>query len=100
MSGEAPISIDDETLSHLEELARLELHPAEREKVKADLAAVLGFVAELAELQEGEVATDLAAPERTRPDVPRPGLPREAALALAPAARDGYFEVPRTVEEA
>lgn len=91
--------IDDETLSHLEELARLELAPEERERVKADLAAVLGFVDALADLPEGEDASDLTAPQRTRPDVPRPGLPRDAALALAPASRDGYFEVPRTVEE-
>ncbi len=91
--------VDDETLAHLEDLARLELAPEERERVKADLAAVLGFVAQLADLPEGGEAADLAAPARTRPDVPRPGLTRVAALALAPAARDGYFEVPRTVEE-
>jgi aspartyl-tRNA(Asn)/glutamyl-tRNA(Gln) amidotransferase subunit C len=96
--GRTPV-IDDETLARLEELARLELAPDERERVKADLAAVLGFVAQLADLPEGPGAEDLTAPERTRPDVPRPGLPRDAALALAPAARDGYFEVPRTVDE-
>lgn len=100
MSGSPTPVIDDEALAHLEELARLELAPEERARVKADLQAVLGFVAELADLPEGVADADLAAPERTRPDVPRPGLAREAALALAPAARDGYFEVPRTVEEA
>lgn len=91
--------IDDAALARLEELARLELEPAERARVKADLAAVLGFVAQLAELPAGPVDPGLAAPERTRPDEPQPGLPRDTALALAPDARDGFFAVPRTLEE-
>ncbi len=34
-----------------------------------------------------------------RPDEVAPSLPREAALALAPATADGFFRVPRTVDE-
>lgn len=92
-------SIDDEALAHLERLARLEVPADERESVKADLAAVLEFVAQLNHLPVD--GADLAGAEATsgRPDVPRPSLGQQAALSVAPAARDGYFEVPRTVDE-
>ena len=35
----------------------------------------------------------------TRPDVPRPGLTAEQALAGAPEAEDQRFRVPRILEE-
>jgi aspartyl-tRNA(Asn)/glutamyl-tRNA(Gln) amidotransferase subunit C len=34
-----------------------------------------------------------------RQDVPRPGLTREQALAMAPAAEDGRFRVPQILGE-
>ncbi len=92
-------TIDDEALRRLEALARLELGDAERERLEADLTAVLGFVATLRELPDEVGRAPFEVPQRTRPDEPRPGLAREAALSVAPATRDGYFEVPRTVDE-
>ncbi|MBV8950036.1 MAG: Asp-tRNA(Asn)/Glu-tRNA(Gln) amidotransferase subunit GatC, partial [Actinobacteria bacterium] len=35
-----------------------------------------------------------------RMDAPRPGLPRDEVLAMAPAAEDGRFRVPRILGEA
>ncbi|HEX7001625.1 MAG TPA: Asp-tRNA(Asn)/Glu-tRNA(Gln) amidotransferase subunit GatC [Trueperaceae bacterium] len=91
--------IDDEALAHLERLARLVVPAEEREAVRADLAAVLEFVTQLNELPVESV--DLAVSEggSGRPDVPRPSLDRAAALSVAPETRDGYFEVPRTLDE-
>jgi aspartyl-tRNA(Asn)/glutamyl-tRNA(Gln) amidotransferase subunit C len=35
-----------------------------------------------------------------RPDEPRPGVPRDEVLAMAPEAQDGRFRVPRILGEA
>lgn len=93
------VSVDDETLAHLERLARLEVPADERESIKADLGTVLAFVAQLEDLaiETGSSVADL--PNAARPDVPRPSLGQAAALAVAPASREGYFEVPRTLDE-
>ena len=92
-------SVDDRTLEHLERLARLEVPEEERDGIKADLSTVLTFVAQLADLAIGSDAPETDAPSAARPDVQRPSLGQAAALAVAPASRDGYFEVPRTVDE-
>lgn len=92
-------SVDDRTLEHLERLARLEVPAEERDGIKADLSTVLTFVAQLADLAIGADAPKTDAPSAARPDVQRPSLGQAAALAVAPASRDGYFEVPRTVDE-
>ena len=34
-----------------------------------------------------------------REDVVKPSLPREAALANAPLQEDGYFKVPKVLED-
>ena len=52
------ISVDDQTLEHLERLARLEVPPEERESIKLDLSTVLAFVAQL-----GDLAIEPGAPE-------------------------------------
>lgn len=96
---EPTTSIDDETLAHLEHLARIEVPADERESVKADLSTVLAFVAQLGEMASETEARAADAPSSARPDVPRPSLGQAAALAVAPASREGYFEVPRTLDE-
>lgn len=96
---EPALSVDDQTLEHLERLARLEVPAEEREGIKADLSTVLTFVAQLAGLSVGTGTPETDAPSTARPDVPRPSLGQAAALAVAPASRDGYFEVPRTLDE-
>lgn len=94
--------IDDATLDHLQRLARITVPADERERLKHDLGEVLGFVAQLREVDvEGlsELTRPISTAGVTRQDEPSPSLPRERALAMAPATRDGFFEVPRTVDE-
>jgi aspartyl-tRNA(Asn)/glutamyl-tRNA(Gln) amidotransferase subunit C len=82
-------------------LARLTLAPGEAARFEPQLARVLEYIAQLDELDTTGVeptshVVPLAAP--LRPDEPRPGLTREAALAAAPRVAEGVFVVPKFVE--
>ncbi len=78
-------------------LARLALAEEEIEPMARELSAVLDHVARIGELDLGDVAPTSHVVEMTgalRPDEPRPCLPREVALAQAPAVSDDGFLVP------
>jgi aspartyl-tRNA(Asn)/glutamyl-tRNA(Gln) amidotransferase subunit C len=86
----------DEVL-HVAQLARLALSEDEIEPMARELSAVLDHVARIAELELDDVAPTSHVVEVTgalRPDVPRPSLPRELALAQAPAVSEDGFLVP------
>ncbi len=98
LADEEPTRID---VARIAALARLTLAPGEAESLRPQLERILGFVAELDELDTADVeptrhAANLAAP--LREDVPQAGLTRDAALAGAPATVDGGFAVPKFVE--
>lgn len=79
------------------QLARLALSEDEIEPMARELSAVLDHVARIAELELDDVAPTSHVVEVTgalRPDVPRPSLPRELALAQAPAVSEDGFLVP------
>ena len=78
-------------------LARLALAEEEIEPMARELSAVLDHVAKIAELDLDGVPPTSHVVEVTgalRPDVPRPSLPREVALAQAPASGQDGFLVP------
>ncbi len=86
----------DEVL-HVARLARLALSDDEIEPMARELSAVLEHVARIGELDLEDVAPTSHVVEVTgalRPDEPRPSLPREIALAQAPAVSDNGFLVP------
>lgn len=86
----------DEVL-HVARLARLALAEEEIEPMARELSAVLDHVAKIAELDLDGVPPTSHVVEVTgalRPDVPRPSLPREVALAQAPASGQDGFLVP------
>jgi aspartyl-tRNA(Asn)/glutamyl-tRNA(Gln) amidotransferase subunit C len=84
----------DEVL-HVARLARLALSEEEIEPMARELSAVLDHIARIAELDLADVAPTSHVVEVTgalRPDEPRPCLPRELALAQAPAVSgDGFL---------
>jgi aspartyl-tRNA(Asn)/glutamyl-tRNA(Gln) amidotransferase subunit C len=93
--------IDRDEVLHVARLARLQLSEDEIEPMARELSAVLDHVARIAELELGDVpATSHVIADATpthpalRPDEPRPCLPREVALAQAPAVSEGGFSVP------
>lgn len=90
----SPIEVDVEKLARL---ARLDLKDSERESFGPQIAAILGFVEQLSELDTEGVepmtsALDVA--NRFRDDVLASSLTSAEATANAPASEDGYFLVP------
>jgi len=89
--------IGREEVLHVAKLARLALSEEEIEPMARELSAVLDHVARFAELDIDDVAPTshaVAVSGALRPDVPRPSLPRELALAQAPAVSEDGFLVP------
>jgi aspartyl-tRNA(Asn)/glutamyl-tRNA(Gln) amidotransferase subunit C len=89
--------IDREQVLHVARLARLRLVEEEIEPMARELSAVLDHVARIGELDLTDVLPTSHVVEvsgRLRADEPEPCLPREVALAQAPAVRDDGFLVP------
>lgn len=89
--------IDRDEVLHVARLARLRLEEDEVERMAGELSAVLDHIARIAELDLEDVAPTSHVVEVTgalRPDEPRASLPREVALAQAPAVSGEGFLVP------
>jgi aspartyl-tRNA(Asn)/glutamyl-tRNA(Gln) amidotransferase subunit C len=89
--------IDREQVLHVAKLARLKLSEEEVERMTGELSHILEHVDRIAQMDlDGvEPTSHVVALENVlRADMPRPSLPREAALANAPEPVDGAFRVP------
>lgn len=86
---------------YVAELARLELAPAEEERLTGQLNAILEYMGQLAEVDTAGVeATSHVLPLTNvlREDEPRPCLTNAEALANAPDPDQGHFAVPKIIE--
>ena len=91
----------DFDIKYVVRLARIELSPAEEQKLGAQLGNILGYIEKLKELDVSQVEpTAHAVPmvNVTRPDEVRAGLSNEEALRNAPAKANGLFIMPKIVE--
>lgn len=89
--------IDREQVLHVATLARLRLDDAEVDRMADELSSILAHVERMNELDLGGVVPTTHVVEVSgalRPDVPRPSLDREIALAAAPDRTDEGFVVP------
>ena len=89
--------IDRAQVLHVARLARLRLTEDEVERMSAELSHVLDHIEKIGELELDGVPPTTHVVEVSgalRPDVVEPSLPREVALAQAPAVADGGFLVP------
>jgi aspartyl-tRNA(Asn)/glutamyl-tRNA(Gln) amidotransferase subunit C len=89
-------------VAHLARLARLDLAEDELDHYAEQLDVILTSVARVSEVAADDIPpTSHPVPlvNVTRPDVARPGLPRNETLAAAPAVEDDRFRVPRILEE-
>jgi aspartyl-tRNA(Asn)/glutamyl-tRNA(Gln) amidotransferase subunit C len=89
--------IDRDEVLHVARLARLQLSEEEVEPMAQELSAVLDHIAKIGELDLEDVPPTSHVVELTsalRADEPRPSLPREVALAQAPAVDQDGFLVP------
>jgi aspartyl-tRNA(Asn)/glutamyl-tRNA(Gln) amidotransferase subunit C len=89
--------IDREQVLHVARLARLELSEDEVAKMAGELSKILQHIEKIGALDLGDVPPTTHVVEvanALRADVPRECLPREVALANAPAVADDGFSVP------
>ncbi|MEJ5329494.1 MAG: Asp-tRNA(Asn)/Glu-tRNA(Gln) amidotransferase subunit GatC [Desulfobaccales bacterium] len=94
------MAITQDEVLHVASLARLTLAPEEVELFTRQLGDILAYVNQLAQVDTTGVAPMthvLPEPEAFREDVVTESLPREEALANAPAKEEGAFMVPRVI---
>lgn len=93
--------MDRAQIRHVAELAELELTDAEEERLAAEIGRIVAYVHELDAIDTQDVpptAHVMAEASPLREDEPHPGLDHDDALAGAPRAAHGGFEVPTFVE--
>ena len=98
--SEVRISLKD--VEHVARLARLELGPEEKERMRRELDGILRYIDKLRAVDtEGIEPTSHAIPLTNvmREDVTRPSFPRSEMLANAPERSGDFFRVPKIIEE-
>lgn len=89
-------------VARLGQLARIDLSEDELARLAPQLEVILESVARVSELDTTDVPPTSHPEPLTnvfRPDVLEPSLPRADALAMAPAAEEDRFRVPRILGE-
>ena len=93
--------ISDETMEYVGILAKLELSSEEKERAKEDMAKMLDYIDTLNELDTSgvEPMTHIFPVNNVfREDEEKDEWSREEILENAPKQKDGFFQVPKTVE--
>ena len=95
------MSLTPEQVVWVAHLARLDLPPADRDRLARQLSAILDYVDQLQQVDTAGVeplAHPLPVQNVFRPDDPAPSLPPDAALANAPDRRGDFFAVPAVLD--
>ncbi|MFC6645647.1 Asp-tRNA(Asn)/Glu-tRNA(Gln) amidotransferase subunit GatC [Granulicella cerasi] len=106
-TSNSAVSIDE--VRHVAALANVELTAEELPRMARDLNAILGYIAELNELDTTGIApmaqasealglTPAAHGETLRVDEVRPSVDRAAVMAEAPETDGRFFKVPKVIE--
>jgi aspartyl-tRNA(Asn)/glutamyl-tRNA(Gln) amidotransferase subunit C len=96
------MKITKQEVEHVAKLARLELTEAEKDAFGRQLSSILTYMEKLNTYDTAGVeptATLLGEVNVFREDEVRPSLPADRALANAPDRADGFFVVPKIIEE-
>jgi aspartyl-tRNA(Asn)/glutamyl-tRNA(Gln) amidotransferase subunit C len=107
MSEGTGVTVED--VRHVAELANLELTAEELPRMARDLNAVLGYIAQMSELDTNSVEPmaqvgqmlGLAAAESgesLRQDAVKASVDRAAVMAAAPETDGRFFKVPKVIE--
>ena len=97
------MKICEQDIKTVASLSRLRIRDEEAEEVISQLNKILTYVENLQTLDTTDIEpTTYALPMQNvfRADVVKPSLERELALSNAPLKEDGYFKVPRVLEQA
>lgn len=93
--------ISDETIEYVGILAKLDLSDEEKEQAKTDMGKMLDYIDKLNELDTSNVepmSHVFPVNNVFREDVVVNGDNREEIIKNAPAAKEGSFMVPKTVD--
>ena len=94
-------NITIQEVEHVAKLARLEFNEDEKKRLAEQLGRILDYIDQLNEMDTTDIEpTSHVIPVKNvvRPDVVKPSLSRDEALANAPSNVGGLFEVPKIVE--
>ncbi|MHA1793556.1 MAG: Asp-tRNA(Asn)/Glu-tRNA(Gln) amidotransferase subunit GatC [Promethearchaeota archaeon] len=92
--------IDENTVQHVAELARIYLTDKEKKEFTKQLSNILNFFSEISELDTSHVKPTyhvLDIKNVFRKDEIKKSLPQEVALSNAPQKEKGYFKGPKIV---
>lgn len=95
------MAIDTETARKVAGLARIRVNESALPALARELSAILSFMEQLNEVNVDGVEPMVSVtpmPLYRREDAVTDGDRRDAVLANAPLAREGFFAVPRVVE--
>jgi aspartyl-tRNA(Asn)/glutamyl-tRNA(Gln) amidotransferase subunit C len=95
------MSLDKATVAHIAALARIRVADEDLEGLAQELSNILGWIEQLNAVDTEDVPPMSRAADqklRWREDVVDDGGIREKVLANAPAAKDGFFTVPKVIE--
>jgi aspartyl-tRNA(Asn)/glutamyl-tRNA(Gln) amidotransferase subunit C len=109
LSQEPTTAVTLDEVRHVADLANLELTAAELPAMARDLSAVLGYIAQLNELDVSTVGpmsqvaealgkTPFASGETLRADTIKPSLDRRTIMDQAPQTDGRFFKVPKVIE--
>jgi len=96
------MEIGKEQVEHVAKLARLDVSEDERAMFARQLSGILTYMDQLKELDTTGVeptATVLPTDNVFREDEVRPSLSQDRALANAPDQAEGFFRVPKILED-
>lgn len=99
------MSLTEKEVRYVADLANLDLTPLEVGRMVHDLGSILEHMNQLAGIDTTgiepmtQVLYDTAETAALRPDIERPPLGNDLALANAPAKGSGFFKVPRVIEK-
>ena len=94
--------LDKQEVEHVAKLARLAVTEQEVEEFGRQLSDILNYIGKLNELDTSKVEPTshvLNIQNVFREDRIMPSLSREEALAGAPETEEGFFRVPKIIEE-
>ena len=96
------MKVTEEDILHIAALSRLKIAKEEEKNYQEELDKIISYMDILEGVNTENVPpTTYALPMENvfREDEPKDSLDRELALSNAPEVEDGYFKVPRVLEE-
>ena len=97
-------TITEDVVRYVARLSRLSLEEGDAQKFQGQLSQILDYIEQLNEVDTEETApTTHVLPSMKnvfREDEPVGSIPTEEALSNAPARKDGFFKVPKIIEDA